>query len=68
MCLSTVYLDSEGQREEVMSQVVYIEAKNNGFLLISLLGDKKHVQGKIQTIDFVDAHSVVIEGNDLGDV
>ena len=64
MCLSTVYLYTDGKKNEVMGQVAYIEAKNNGFLLIGLLGDKKFVQGRIKSLDFVDDHSVVLEGTD----
>jgi predicted RNA-binding protein len=67
MCLSTVDVSSEDQRKEVMSQVAYIEAKNNGFLCIDLLGDKKYVQGKIISLDFVDDHSVILDGDDEGE-
>jgi len=64
MCLSTVFVYEDGKKSEVMEQVAYVEAKNNGFLLIGLLGDKKFIQGKIKSLDFVDEHSVVIEGID----
>lgn len=64
MCLSTVFVYEDGKKHEVMEQVAYVEAKNNGFLLIGLLGDKKFIQGKIKSLDFVDEHSVVLEGID----
>ena len=41
MCLSSVYIDSNGQQEEVMRDVAQMEAKNNGFVLIELLGEQK---------------------------
>ena len=61
MCLSNVfYVDSDGQQEELMRDVAQMEAHNNGFLLIGLLGEQKFVQGEVRTIDFVDKHSVVL--------
>jgi len=64
MCLSNVfYVDSNGQQQEVMRDVAQLEAHNNGFLLMGLLGEQKFVQGEVRTIDFVDKHSVVLEAN-----
>jgi len=64
MCLSNVfYIDSNGQQREVMQDVAWMKAHNNGFLLIGLLGEQKFVQGKVRTIDFVDKHSVVLGVN-----
>ena len=64
MCLSNVfYVDSNGQQQEVMRDVAQLEAHNNGFLLMGLLGEQKFVQGEVRTIDFVDKHSVVLGEN-----
>ena len=64
MCLSNVFhVDSNGQQQEVMRDVAQMEAHNNGFLLIGLLGEQKFVQGEVRTIDFVDKHSVVLGVN-----
>jgi predicted RNA-binding protein len=61
MCLSNVlYIDSNGQQQEVMRDVAQMEAHDDGFLLIGLLGEQKLVQGEVRTIDFVDKHSVVL--------
>jgi len=61
MCLSNVfYIDSDGNQKEVMRDVAQMEAHNNGFLLMGLLGEQKFVQGEVRTIDFVDKHSVVL--------
>ena len=60
MCLSNVYIDSNGQQQEVMQDVALMEAQNSGFLLTGLLGEQKFVQGEVRTIDFVDKHSVVL--------
>jgi len=64
MCLSNVfYIDSSGQQEEVMRDVAQMEACNNGFLLIGLLGEQKFVQGEVKSVDFIDKHSVVLGVN-----
>lgn len=61
MCLSTVYLDSSGRQEAVMQDVAYIEARDDGFVLVGLLGGEKFVQGRIASIDFADKHQVVLQ-------
>ena len=61
MCLSTIYIDSDGEPEKVMQEVARMEAEGEGFSLIDLFGEKTFIQGKIKSIDFVDEHSVVIE-------
>jgi predicted RNA-binding protein len=63
MCLSNVYIDSNGQPQEVMRDVAQMEAHNDGFLLTGLLGEQKFVRGEVRTIDFVDKHSVVLGVN-----
>lgn len=61
MCMATVYSDDGAHREEVMRDVVWMEAEGNGFLCFSLLGDRKFLKGKLKTIDFLEKHTVVIE-------
>ncbi|MFC1944739.1 CooT family nickel-binding protein [Chloroflexota bacterium] len=61
MCIATVYVDSGGHREQVMSEVARLEAEEGGFLLIGLLGEQKRLQGKLKSIDFLEGHSVLIE-------
>ena len=61
MCLGTVYIDSEGQRQEVMKDVACMEAKNDGYVLIDLFGVERFVQGKIKHLDLVDENTVLIE-------
>ena len=60
MCLSNLFIDSDGQQEEVMRDVAQMQAHNNGFMFIGLLGEQKFVEGKVKSIDFVDKHSVVL--------
>ena len=61
MCIATVYVEAGNQRKEVMRDVVQVEAKRDGFLLFSLLGEQKYLKGKLKSIDFLTDHSVVIE-------
>lgn len=61
MCLSTVYLDSAGRRQEVMKDVAAMEAEEDGFLIIDLFGATKLVHGKIKSLDFVHEHTVLLE-------
>jgi predicted RNA-binding protein len=63
MCLSNVYIDSNGQPQEIMRDVAQMEAHNDGFLLTGLLGEQKFIRGKVRTIDFVDKHLVVLDAN-----
>jgi predicted RNA-binding protein len=44
-----------------MQDVISVEARNNGFLLIPLIGKEKFLKGKLKSIDFLEEHSVVIE-------
>jgi len=61
MCLSTVYIGSDGQIQEVMQDVALMEAENDGYVMSDLFGVKKFVQGKIKRLDFVDEHTVLLE-------
>ena len=63
MCLSKLYIDSAGQRKEVMNDVAFIEAENDGYVMIDLFGNQEFVHGKIKSLDFVEEHTVVVEEN-----
>jgi predicted RNA-binding protein len=60
MCLATVYVEDDGQREKVMQDVAWIEPENGGLQLITLLGESKLFQAKIKSIDLVKG-SIVLE-------
>jgi len=64
MCLSTVYMSSGNEKEEIMKDVARIEAEGQGFWFINLFGERKFVEGTIQTVDLMDSHSVMLtKGN-----
>jgi predicted RNA-binding protein len=55
MCLATVYIEDDGQREKVMQDVAWIESANGGLQLISFLGDSKSFQARIESIDLMNS-------------
>ena len=60
MCLSTVYMNSGNEQKEIMKDIARIEAEGQGFWLINLFGEKKFVEGSIQSADLLDGHFVLI--------
>ena len=60
MCLSTVYMNSGNEQKEIMKDVARIEAEGQGFWFINLFGEKKFVEGRIETVDLMDGHFVMI--------
>ena len=59
MCLSTVYMNSGNEQKEIMKDVARIEAEGQGFWFINLFGEKKFIEGHIQTVDLLDGHLVM---------
>lgn len=49
MCQAQVYLDEQ----PIMEDVVWLEPAAEGFLLRALLGEERHVKGKLQGIDLL---------------
>ena len=61
MCLATVYIDKNGQKEEVMRDVAWIEPEGDQLLLIGFLGEERLLHSRIKSIDLLDS-SIVLEG------
>ena len=59
MCLSTVYMHSGNEEKEIMKDVARIEAEGKGFWFINLFGERKFIEGTIQTVDLMDEHFVM---------
>jgi predicted RNA-binding protein len=55
MCLATVYIEDDGQREEVMQDVAWIKPANGGLQLITFLGESKLFQARIESIDLMNS-------------
>ena len=60
MCLSTVYIGMDGERQEVMKDVAQMVFTKGGYRLVGLLGDEKFVAGNIRSVDFIDEHIVIL--------
>ena len=60
MCLSTVYMNSGNEQKEIMKDIARIEAEGQGFWLINLFGEKKFVEGSIQSADLLDGRFVLV--------
>jgi predicted RNA-binding protein len=43
-----------------MKDIARIEAEDKGFWFINLFGEKKFVEGRIETIDLMDGHFVMV--------
>ena len=60
MCLSTVYMNSGNEQKEIMKDVAKIEAENQGYWVINLFGEKKFVEGTIESINLMDGFLTVL--------
>jgi predicted RNA-binding protein len=61
MCLSTVYIDSNTGKEEIMRDVAEMEAEGEGFNLFNLMGEKRFIKGRIKRVNFIDEHMVEMD-------
>jgi len=64
MCLSTVYMDSGNEQKEIMTDVALIEAEGQGFWFSNLFGERKFIEGAIQTVNLMDGHFVMLKKDD----
>ncbi len=65
MCLSTVYMDSGNEQVEIMKDVARIEAEGQGFWLINLFGERRFVEGKMQTVNLTDGHFITLRKQEV---
>jgi predicted RNA-binding protein len=59
VCLATVYVEDNDQREEVMQDVAWIKTESGGLQLISLLGESRSFQAHIKSIDLLKSWVVL---------
>ena len=55
MCLATVYVESDGQRKEVMHDVAWIKREDGRLQLVTLMGETKVFQAEIKGIDLMNS-------------
>jgi len=63
MCLSTVYMNSANEQNQIMKDIARIEAEGQGFWFINLFGERRFIEGSIQTIDLLDGQFVMLEND-----
>ena len=66
MCLSTVYMESGDEQQEIMKDVARIEAEGKGLWLINLFGEKSFIEGKIQTVNLTDGSFIMLRKEENG--
>ena len=63
MCLATVYVERNGDREELMRDVAWIKPEDGALRVVGLMGETRLVQGKIKDIDLMSSSIVLEEPN-----
>jgi len=64
MCLSTIYLNSGNEQKEIIKDIARIEAEGQGFWFINLFGEKKFIEGSIETVDLTEGHFVLVNNGE----
>jgi predicted RNA-binding protein len=59
MCLATVFIEDDGQREQVMQDVAWIKPTDGGLQLTTLLGESRLFQAQIESIDLMKSTIVL---------
>ena len=60
MCQSNAYLIKESKEELIMEDVVMIKPEGEKMLLVSLFGERKLIESKINAIDLLN-HKIFLE-------
>lgn len=60
MCIATVYAEGTENSESIMQDVVKMRVMNGGVSLLDILGEEKHLDASIKSVDFIK-HTVIIE-------
>ena len=55
MCLATVFIEDDGQREQVMQDVAWIKPANGGLQLTTLFGESRLFRAQIESIDLMNS-------------
>ena len=61
MCLSTVYIEAEGQRTKLLEDIARMEANDDGYVFTTLFGDDTFIRGQLIGIDFVEDNAIVLK-------
>jgi predicted RNA-binding protein len=64
VCLATVYVERNGEKEEVMRDVGWIRPEDGGLRLIDFMGQDRLVQAEIKDIDLMKSSIVLVGVSD----
>jgi predicted RNA-binding protein len=64
VCLATVYVEKNGEKEEVMRDVGWIRPEDGGLRLIDFMGQDRLVQAEIKDIDLMKSSIVLVGVSD----
>jgi predicted RNA-binding protein len=53
-------MNSGNEQKEIMKDIARIETEGRGFWFINLFGEKKFVEGRIETVDLMDGHLFMV--------
>jgi predicted RNA-binding protein len=59
MCLATVFIEDDGQREQVMQDVAWIKPTDDGLQLTTMLGESRLFQAQVESIDLMKSTIVL---------
>ena len=59
MCLATVFIEDDGQRERVMQDVAWVKLTGDGLQLTALLGESRLLQAQVESIDLMKSTIVL---------
>jgi predicted RNA-binding protein len=62
--LATVYVEKNGEKEEVMRDVGWIRPEDGGLRLIDFMGQDRLVQAEIKDIDLMKSSIVLVGVSD----
>lgn len=53
-------MKKNGQVEKIMQDVSRMVTKDDGVLLAGMFGEEKYIEGRLESIDFLDGESIII--------
>jgi len=54
-------MNSGNKQKKIMKDVARVEAEGQGFWFINLFGERKFIEGSIQTVDLMDGLLMILE-------
>ena len=62
MWRATVYIEKDGERNQVMEDVAWIKPEDSAIQLVTLLGENREFQCRIKSVDLIHG-SIILEEN-----